>query len=374
MTTPGEQLVDCDVHPVLPHDVKDLLPYLPPGLRRSIEREVAGASVGEAGRPVGRYTHPSPAGNLRGDAVPPSGSPAGSDPRFVVKDHLDARGIGAAVLIPLAINVWPYLDRAADMTAAMNDYLVEKWLTVDQRFKLAAIVFPVDAAKAAAEIRRLAGHESVVAVSMPLMNAPMGDPSYEPILAAAAEVGLPIVIHPSGAESTYLAGPSSAGGVPETFLERHITLSQVASSNLCSLIWRGAFDRYPGLRVIFVEYGFTWAPWVAGRMDSEWNAMPADDRPTRRLPSSYVWDHVRFTTQPLEEPDEAPEMVRVLKAIHAEETLLFSSDYPHWDSDDPNHVLRYVDGPLRARILRANAIQTFGAKLALSNDAHKQAS
>jgi predicted TIM-barrel fold metal-dependent hydrolase len=284
---------------------------------------------------------------------------AGSDPSFVVQDHIEARGIGAVVLIPLAINVWPYLDRAPDMVTAMNDYLVDKWLSVDNRFKLAAIVFPADPARAATEMRNRAKDERVVAISMPLMGTPMGDPHYEPILAAASEVGLPIVVHPSGAESTYQAGPSTAGGVPETFLERHITLSQVASSNLCSLIWRGAFDRYPNLRVVFVEYGFTWIPWVAARMDAEWNAMPAEERPTRRLPSSYIWDHVRFTTQPLEEPDESAEMVRVLEEIHAERTLLFSSDYPHWDSDDPSHVLRYLDAPLRARILSANAIETF---------------
>src|SRR5487761_12539 len=367
----SETMIDCDVHPVLANDIKDLLPYLPQTLRLSIERESRTGVVGEAGRPVGRYTHPSPSGNLRGDAVPPSGSAAGSDPVFVVQDHLEARGIGAAVLIPLAINVWPYLDRAPDMVTAMNDFLVDKWLSVDNRFKLAAIVFPADPARAALEIRSRAKDKRVVAISMPLMGTPMGDPTYDPILAAASEVGLPIVVHPSGAESTYQAGPSTAGGVPETFLERHITLSQVASSNMCSLIWRGTFDRYPNLHVIFVEYGFTWIPWVAERMDAEWNALPSEERPTPRLPSSYIWDHVRFSTQPLEEPDESSEMVRVLKDIHAERTLLFSSDYPHWDSDDPSHVLRYLDAPLRARILRANAAETFGPRLTATQGLHE---
>jgi predicted TIM-barrel fold metal-dependent hydrolase len=193
----------------------------------------------------------------------------------------------------------------------------------------------------------------------------MGHPHHYPIYAEAAEARLPIVVHPNGSESTFMSGPSSAGGVPSTFLERHVTLSQAASSSLCSMIWRGVFDRFPNLKVILVEYGFTWAPWLASQLDREWKSLPKSDRPTRLEPSQYIWNQVRFTTQPLEEPDEASEMIHALEAIHADRTVLFSSDYPHWDSDDPNRVLTYLDRPLRNRICSGNALETFGDRLGL---------
>jgi predicted TIM-barrel fold metal-dependent hydrolase len=354
-----ETVVDCDVHPVLANDVRDLLPYASASLRRSLTGTWANSVLGEAGRPVGRYTHPARSGNLRGDAVPPNGGPPGSDPKFVVEDHLNGRGVDAAVMIPLATLVWPHMDQAPEVVSALNNFLANEWLTVDPRFKLAAIVFPIDAVKAADEIRRWAGHPSVVAVSVPLIDIPLGDPHYEPIFAAASEAGLPILVHPSGAESTYLAGPGSAGGLPQSFVERHITLSQVASSSLCSLIWRGVFDRYPDMHVVFVEYGFTWVPWLAERLDAEWTALDPVDRPTRELPSSYIWDRVRFTTQPVEETVEPADMVQVMEAMHGERTILFSSDYPHWDSDDAKHVLRGLGPELRARVVRGNAIDTF---------------
>jgi predicted TIM-barrel fold metal-dependent hydrolase len=50
--------------------------------------------------------------------------------------------------------------------------------------------------------------------------------------------------------------------------------------------------------------------------------------------------------------------------ICAARTLLFSSDYPHWDFDDPKIALRNVDKSLRRRICVDNAWSLFGSRLA----------
>src|SRR5690606_26951270 len=80
----------------------------------------------------------------------------------------------------------------------------------------------------------------------------------------------------------------------------------------------------------------------------------------KRLPSEYIKDHVKLTTQPVEEPDNPLELVQILAMMSAEKTLMFSSDYPHWDNDDPNRILRRVDPDLRARIFGGTAAELYG--------------
>jgi len=46
--------------------------------------------------------------------------------------------------------------------------------------------------------------------------------------------------------------------------------------------------------------------------------------------------------------------------MHAEQTVMFSSDYPHWDNDNPKMILRRVDPVLRGRILGGRAMEVYG--------------
>jgi len=48
-----------------------------------------------------------------------------------------------------------------------------------------------------------------------------------------------------------------------------------------------------------------------------------------------VLDHIRFTTQPFVEPKRKEHVQAICEIVQAEKTLLFSSDYPHWDFDNP---------------------------------------
>jgi predicted TIM-barrel fold metal-dependent hydrolase len=77
-----------------------------------------------------------------------------------------------------------------------------------------------------------------------------------------------------------------------------------------------------------------------------------------------VW----FTTQPIEEPVAPATQAAVLAQLQRlglGDRLMFSSDYPHWDFDNPEAVLgRGLDPELRARILGATASELYGIPLA----------
>ena len=58
----------------------------------------------------------------------------------------------------------------------------------------------------------------------------------------------------------------------------------------------------------------------------------------KRPPSEYIRDHVFWTTQPMEDPERRDHLFDVIDWIGWDK-LLFATDYPHWDFDEPSRVL-----------------------------------
>lgn len=366
-------IIDCDVHPYVRGGLRTVYKYMPTAWRERFESQDA-ASVdrpsgrrGDTERPTYRYTNPSPGiirGVYRADSVSPTGEPPGTDPHFVVDDLLNRSNLRAAVLIPIqSVNAWTDPGVANALSSAVNQYFVEEWLPVDSRYKLVVGVIPQDPIQSAQEIRRLGANKDVVGVYLPLVNVLMGNHYYDPIYEAAQAFELPIIIHPTGAEGTYIGAPVLAGGVPSTYLERHVGLSQIAQANLNSLVFEGTFERFPQLKVVIVEFGFTWVVPLMWRMDMDWRRVRVETPWVKKPPSEYVVEHVRFTTQPIEEPPTTEDLRDMLRMMHAQDTLLFSSDYPHWDSDNPVRILMGVSDEMKERIYSQNALETFGSRL-----------
>ena len=87
-----------------------------------------------------------------------------------------------------------------------------------------------------------------------------------------------------------------------------------------------------------------------------------EDHPRlERRPSEYIRDHVWFTTQPIEEPDDPKQLVWAIEQARLGDRLLFATDYPHWDFDSPKQALpRALGTPLRRAILCENALELYG--------------
>ena len=79
----------------------------------------------------------------------------------------------------------------------------------------------------------------------------------------------------------------------------------------------------------------------------------------RRKPSEYVREHVRFTTQPLEDVNVG--MYReYLEMMDLGDCMMFSTDYPHWSYDAPEWAIRRFPADQRERIMRGNATALYG--------------
>ena len=96
------------------------------------------------------------------------------------------------------------------------------------------------------------------------------------------------------------------------------------------------------------------------RLDAAWKKLKAEVPHLTRKPSEYLAEHFWVTTQPMEEAQN-PDHLRDIMGWIGWDRLLFSSDYPHWDFDDPRYAFRMHMTPQeRAMIYRDNARALYG--------------
>ena len=79
----------------------------------------------------------------------------------------------------------------------------------------------------------------------------------------------------------------------------------------------------------------------------------------KRKPSEYVKDHIKFTTQPLDYPEDKTELLRAFEWMECEKILLFSSDYPHWTYDDPRWLVKHLPEHAREAVMFRNGLETY---------------
>jgi predicted TIM-barrel fold metal-dependent hydrolase len=189
---------------------------------------------------------------------------------------------------------------------------------------------------AVAEVHHLAS-EGARALQIPLYPQDQGlpnymSPVYDPLWSAIEEAEMPISLHVCPPKGRGLgADPTPVRGVFQVMPP--ILMSQP----MVELILSGVFQRHPGLRVVLVESGLSWIPYMLERMDTchqkgEWKdrGMPIDN-----LPSDYWYSNMAAT---FEEDLTAMGMRDKLGV----ENLLWATDYPHIDQTFPNSM-RVID-------------------------------
>jgi predicted TIM-barrel fold metal-dependent hydrolase len=169
-------------------------------------------------------------------------------------------------------------------------------------------------------------------------------------------LNLPLAVH-LGGNAGVNAMPTGCG--PSTFFwETHALLCETGMGHVASAIAHGVFERWPTARLVLIECGVAWVPALLWRLDADYRALRKETPWLKRLPSEYARTHVRVTTQPLEQPRDPAALWPALEDIGARDMLLFASDYPHWDFDDP----RFIRPPAgwRDAVLDANARLLYG--------------
>ncbi len=305
---------------------------------------------------------PAPVQENRSELLAAAGRAGEWDPAERLKD-MDADGVDAEVLYidNLAGSRFFKLPREACLAAfeALNSAAAD-FASADPGRLVPVYLLPVnDVAAAVEELQRLAGL-GARALQLPLYPTdaripPYYDPVYEPLWSAAEEAGVPISLHvcPPGGRGLS-ADPTPARGLFQAMPP--IFMSQALSEWIVT----GIFVRHPGLRVVLVEAGLGWIPYMLDRLDrvavkSKWKERGMD---LPELPS-YYWHHHMSATF---EEDELGLSLRHLIGV---DNLLWATDYPHPDSTWPESQqvittqFASCTPDERDRMIRANAARLY---------------
>jgi uncharacterized protein len=346
---PDVDLVDTDVH-ITPRSIRSLLPHLPARWRDYI-RESGIESLESDLYPPG-----SPLSAIPGSR--PADGPPGSDPDLLRTQLLDPWRPRVAITHCIyGVDGIHNPDWAAAMASAVNDWQRAEWLSGEPRLRGSIVVAGQYPERAAAEIDRLGDLPEFVQVLMPVRaRLPLGSRTYWPIYEAAQRHGLAVGVYAGGASGN----PITPVGAPSYYLEEYVLLAQVFQAQLVSLVSEGVLVRFPDLRIVLIEAGFTWLPPLMWRFDKNWKGLRREIPWVDRLPSEIIRDSVRLTAQPLDDPDDPGRLLEVVDRLGSDRMLMFSTDYPHHQFDDPvRSAPTGLSTEAMTRFLGRNALDTY---------------
>lgn len=243
---------------------------------------------------------------------------------------LDATEIQMTVLYPnegLNIGLQRDRDWALALARAYNDWLHHEFLRVSPRFQGVALLAPQDPVAAAGELERAVKERGMVAGMLPGVMSPMrglGLPEFDPIYRTAERLDIPLAVHSGPAVELGLDHMQSFAGVYP------LSHPFAQMQQLTSMMIYGVFERFPALRVAYLESGCGWVPYLADRLDESWehrrNRWP---HPIKRSPSEIMRGSNLFYACEREETT----LPAVAELIGGDQ-LLWASDFPHerpWD-------------------------------------------
>jgi predicted TIM-barrel fold metal-dependent hydrolase len=348
-------IVDCDVHPYMKKP-DELFEFLP---QRWVEhsKTIGGRSTNLfAGGPA--FPRITPGSGMRADSWPKDGSRPGSDLPMMQEQLMDHYGISHAILMPLTPGAHERNpDYAIVLSTAWNDWQLAYWSDRDPRMKAGIALTIEDPEPAIKELEKRAGDRRFSHVMIPPRCVePLGHRRYRKILEACAANNMPIALHLGGDSGR----PPTGLGWPSFYHEEHQTYAHTKEALVTSLIFNGVFEEIPNLKMALVEGGFAWVPALSWRMDKHYKTMKSEVPHLKMLPSEYLKRNLWFTTQPIEEPERRNDMLSLIEWVGIDK-IMFSSDYPHWDHDDPRYAFKVrLSDEQRRKIFRDNAVALYG--------------
>jgi predicted TIM-barrel fold metal-dependent hydrolase len=277
--------------------------------------------------------------------------------------ELDAEGIEAELIYPtLGLGIFGLRDRDYRYAClrAYNDWMAEYTAAQPGRLFGIAVIATDDIARDVAELERCAkaGLRGAMVAINQKSGASYGDAEFDPLWAAAADLGMPISLHVSASETGFHATGNMWADFACVFTPTMYTI--------VSMIFSGVFDRHRSLKALSVENDASWALAVLERMDDRWrhdrhwaggHAMTSG-----RLPSEVFHDHVACTFM--------RDRTAILnREIIGKGNLMWGSDFPHFDGAWPDSAAalerQFPGVPLadQIRIGRTNAIDFYNLPL-----------
>ncbi|PAJ85359.1 amidohydrolase family protein [Burkholderia ubonensis] len=272
---------------------------------------------------------------------------------------MDALSVDYACLFPtpmLFLGLHPQVEIEVNMAKAYNSWMVEEVLAGNSRLR-SMLYLPFNDPEATYEmVKKYAGTKGVIGfMVVSTRYRPIYHNDYMKTYALLEEAGLPISFHASYSWSDPLTSMTNR------FITAHaVGFTFFNAVHCANWVINGLPERFPKLKVIWIESGLAWIPWLMQRLDHDFRMRTSECPSLRRLPSEYMRE-MFYTSQPMEMVNNREALELTFKMINAESQLLYSSDYPHWDMDLPSVIwdLPFLSDHARRQILGGNAKKLF---------------
>ena len=276
---------------------------------------------------------------------------------------LDAWGVDAGVLFPTVGILWDVEDNglATAYARAYNNWVNDFAAHNRRRIIPIAHLALQDPEAALAELRRCLklGFKGIFVAPETIGGKRFSHSDFDPIWRECEEAGIPACLHvivrfnrrPPLLGDYYQPGEFRAvwgfalGG-----------FAQIVPAAM-TMVADGLFDRFPRLKVLCVEAGCGWAPYMMDRLDEKYEHL-GWTFPTKMKPSDYF----RRNLWVVAEPEERT--IGTVMDLMGEDRVLWGSDFPHIDST--LEAAKLIRGSIASlsterqrKLLGANALGVF---------------
>ncbi|MBI2370038.1 MAG: amidohydrolase family protein [Deltaproteobacteria bacterium] len=271
---------------------------------------------------------------------------------------MDQEGIDVSVLFPtvsFSVSRLPERDYAAAYCRGYNNWIAGV-CRESPRLKGVGLVPFQHVPAAVAEVTRAITELGLsgIAVGAFGLKEHLGSETFWPIYEEIQRLNVPLLIHNSR------QGPAGDNRF-DTFLFKHTVGRPVETLIDCAaLVYGGVPEKFPRLRVAFLECGVGWVPYWMERMDEEYEKRQEEAPLLKAKPSEYMTSGNWFYAC---EPEEGTLPYAIDRL--GEDVVVFASDYPHWDGMFPYVVStirerKDLSDSIKRKILGGNAVRLYG--------------
>ena len=326
---------------------------------------------------------------IRGLSLPNLESMAdgGTDPAARLR-AMDDLGITAQIIYPniVGFGATKFMDIAHDgglrdfHVTAYNDAMADLQKAGEGRLFPQAVLPFWDLDFALRELRRCREELGLTGFTMTDQPSHFGQPAladsaWDPFWAACQELELPVNFHIGSGSSADVAaswwGAPQEGGMVAGFDGAKasyfsVSLFMANFRQITNLILTGILDRYPALKIVSVESGVGWIPFVIDSLEYAFDEiMTAEEARAFALrPGEYFQRNILACYW-----FEGPERIDPYLERFGPDNLLFETDYPHPQSLYPGvqekieETLGHHDSSVQRKVLYENAQRVYGIEL-----------
>lgn len=275
-----------------------------------------------------------------GEAIVPADFPAMYN-RAARVGLLDQQGVEATIMLPsLSIGLENEIRHDVDALYAnvrsLNRWIAEEWgWGADGRIYATAVLSLVDADAGVAELQRVLdeGARTVYLAPGPMYGRSPAAPDFDAFWGTLNDAEVPVIFHIGDGMGRYAELVSTLWGErSKPPLHKFSAFQTYVSSGdriimdtIAALILHNLFGRFPKLKVMSIELGCAWVPWLLKYLEKanrDTFGRPSLYGSLTGTPTELFKEHVYIT--PFYE-DDAVALAEAVGVDH----VLFGSDYPH---------------------------------------------